>query len=697
MREGILLIGLFFFSSQLMPGQTTLVSYGSIWHYSDLAEEPSAQMGATWYENAFDDTGWSQGLAQLGYGDGDEAQEIGDTVLTAYFRREFIVLDPTDFGNLELNLLYDDGAVVYLNGTEVWRVNMPDGPIGYSTLASSGSADNEMASMNIMDMLLTGENLLAVEVHQRSAGSSDISFDFKLVGIPFGVVNVKRGPYLQQLAETEITVKWRTSVPTESVIRFGTDVNQLNTLMANTGQSTDHEIKVIGLEPETIYFYQIENDTSILISAGPDLYFKTAPPIGTKRLIRAWILGDSGTKNNNARSVRDAYYNYIGSNHTDLILMLGDNAYADGEDDEYQLAMFENMYEEKLKNTVSWSCLGNHDGHSAYSATQTGPYYDIFTFPTMGESGGVGSATEAYYSFDYGNIHFISLDSYDSPRSIGGSMYNWCEADLENTSADWIIAFWHHPAYSKGSHDSDTEGALKEMRQNFLPLLESHGVDLVMSGHSHSYERSYYINGHYGLSDSFDGMVHGVGVNGMGDGRLGGDGAYHRTLQQDSGTVYVTAGSSGRTSAGTLDHEAMFFSESELGSCVLEVNGGELQVKFLRETGIIDDYFTITKDLGCVEGALCDDGDICTNGDTINDLCQCQGAAITNVPSMLILNADDAPLGQTFKATQSILAMDAIYTAAQTLTVLISPEVTLSPTFEVTTQSEFQILQDGCN
>ena len=92
------------------------------------------------------------------------------------------------------------------------------------------------------------------------------------------------------------------------------------------------------------------------------------------------------------------------------------------------------------------------------------------------------------------------LNSFEEDRSVGGIMYNWALNDIQNTTADWIVALWHHPPYTKGSHNSDTESNLIDMRQNFLPMLEDNGVDLVMSGHSHSYERSYLINGHYGNS-----------------------------------------------------------------------------------------------------------------------------------------------------------------------------------------------------
>ena len=90
-----------------------------------------------------------------------------------------------------------------------------------------------------------------------------------------------------------------------------------------------------------------------------------------------------------------------------MMLFLGDNAYNNGTDTEFLNAFF-NIYPTMLKKTVAWSTLGNHE---TYGNPANPPYYDIFTFPTTGEAGGDSSGTEAYYSFDYANIHFIVLES----------------------------------------------------------------------------------------------------------------------------------------------------------------------------------------------------------------------------------------------------------------------------------------------
>jgi hypothetical protein len=407
---------------------------------------------------------------------------------------------------------------------------------------------------------------------------------------------IVRGPYLQSGFTDKVTVCLRTDSEVQPTVFYGSDRNALNSSAAASKAGTDHEIDISGLQANSKYYYEIRVGENVLVDDSDDLFFRTHPTSTAGMKVRGWVLGDCGTANDDQRAVRDAYYKYIGSEPTDMMLFLGDNAYDRGTDKEYQKALFENMYEQRLKNTIAWSCIGNHDGYSAKSETQSGPYYNIFHFPTKAECGGTASGTEAYYSFDYGDVHFISLDSHQSDRSVGGAMYAWAENDLASTSAKWVIAFWHHPAYSMGSHNSDTENRLIEMRQNFVPLMEKYGVDVIFSGHSHSYERSYMLHGHYGDSDSFDKEKNTVS-NGSGNGREDRDGAYRKTADlEGKGMVYLTAGSSGKISGFEKElHEAMIFSLNELGSCAFEIKDNRFDLKFIDNEGKVEDYFTIVK------------------------------------------------------------------------------------------------------
>ena len=578
----------------------TLVAPGSVWKYEDSGND----LGTAWRNPGYDDSGWQSGGAMLGFDENEVVTEITPGFITYYFRIDFTLNeDPDSLSALTLAVNFDDGYVAYLNGQEVTRQSMPGGTITYTTLANNheSGAFEDVDILNAAQYLTTGSNTLAIEVHQRGENNNDLAMDLELSyaaggsgggGGGSGTVNLVRGPYLQMGSPNSVVVRWRTGNATDSRVRYGTDPNNLSQVADRNNTTTEHEVTLSGLSSYARYYYAVGNSGDNLVG-GADYFFRTNPPTGLRKKSRIWILGDSGTANSDAAAVRDAYYAFTDTVHTDLWVMLGDNAYDDGTDSEYQDAVFE-MYPEMLRKSVLWPAFGNHDGKSASSNSQSGPFYEIFTLPANGESGGTPSGTEAYYSFDYGNIHFICLNSHDVDRDATGPMLNWVTQDLADTQQDWIIAFWHHPPYTKGSHDSDDESQLIEMRENALPILEAGGVDLVLSGHSHSYERSYLLDQHYGVSGTLNSSM----ILDSGDGRDDSDGPYFKpTLGPASheGTVYVVAGSSGKTSNGSLNHPAMFTSMKVLGSVALDVDHNRLDAIFIDDNGDHLDYFTMFK------------------------------------------------------------------------------------------------------
>jgi hypothetical protein len=599
----LLLLGLL----RSLHAQTTLVPANASWKYLD----DGSDQGTAWRAASFDDSAWASGAAELGYGDGDEATTVGfgpnssSKYTTTYFRHSFNVANPADFPSLKLRLIRDDGAVLYLNGTEIRRDNMPAGAINRTTLASTalGAPQESTVYETIVPAaaLVAGTNVLAAEIHQSNGTSTDLSFQLEVTGLN-STVNVTRGPYLQLGTPTSMIVRWRTDTASDSRVRFGTSAGSLTQTADDSAQTTEHLVQLSGLTPGTQYFYSV-GTTATTLASGPDYTFFTAPPIGTAQSTRVWVLGDSGTGDATAAAVRNGYTTFGAGRYTDVWLMLGDNAYETGTDAEFQTAVFD-MYPSYLRQTPLWSAIGNHETAQSTNPPLTIPYFQSFTFPTAGEAGGAASGTEKYYSFDYGRIHFIALDSMTSSRLPGSPMLAWLQADLESTLQDWIIAFWHHPPYSKGSHNSDTETELVQMRANVLPMLEAGGVDLVLAGHSHSYERSYLIDGHYGASSTFNASMK---LNG-GSGREDGTGAYSKPagLPAHQGTVYAVAGNGGHVTSWTggstaefnpSPHPVMYYSALHTGSMVLDINGDRLDVKMIRTTGAVDDYFTIVKNV----------------------------------------------------------------------------------------------------
>src|SRR5688572_20199915 len=193
-----------------------IVPTGSLWRYLDNGSD----QGTAWRTPQFEDGSWSSGRAQLGYGETDEQTTLSfgldpeNRHITYYFRKHFVIEDGTAFTTARLRVLRDDGAVVYLNGTNVFRSNMPSGAINYRTLASvnvTGTGETAFFATNLPGALLsTGTNLLAVEVHQFSTNSGDLSFDLELLGITPSSPQrptVTRGPYLQQGTPTNVIVR----------------------------------------------------------------------------------------------------------------------------------------------------------------------------------------------------------------------------------------------------------------------------------------------------------------------------------------------------------------------------------------------------------------------------------------------------------------------------------------------------------
>ncbi|MCD6067390.1 MAG: metallophosphoesterase [Bacteroidetes bacterium] len=599
--------------STISFSQVSLISAGSSWKYLDNGSDQNTQ----WTSPTFSDAAWNTGNAELGYGDGDEATVVsygpnsGNKYITTYFRKTFTVSNPSQFTNLALEMVRDDGAVVYINGQEVFRTNMPSGTPFYTTEASStvafGAEDDWNAFSASPLTLVSGTNTIAVEIHQDDPGSSDISFNLKMDGITVPQnFTLERGPYLNQASPSSIIVKWKTTQATDTKLSYGSSPSALTQTITVANSSTDHEVHITGLQPFTQYYYSISCSGNSLTTPAADLYFRTMPNYGQRGDYRFWVTGDAGAGSTGQRDVRTAFDNYNAGRVLDGWLWLGDNAYEGGSQSEYQSNVFSNnTYENNLKNTAVWPAAGNHDYNNHIPFSPSPAYFDIFSLPSNGECGGVASGSEQYYSYNYGNIHFIVLESFDVSRASNGPMATWLQSDLAANTQEWTIAYWHHPPYTKGSHDSDNptfiDYELPELRQNIIPILENYGVDLILNGHSHVYERSYLLDGHYGYSSSFQQSMKLDNTSGS----YPADCPYMKNTTQSSshkGTVYVVCGCSAKhdsSPASGWPHPAFYnYTFAEMGSMAIDIKDNMLQGKFVTTNGTVFDSFTIVKNAG---------------------------------------------------------------------------------------------------
>jgi hypothetical protein len=437
------------------------------------------------------------------------------------------------------------------------------------------------------------------------------------IGESFGQ-SVVRGPYLQTPTENSIIVMWRSNVATNSVVWYGTDSTQLNSSAAGNNNATDHTVNLTGLQPYTKYFYAV-GDQAIYGGGTSNHFFYTAPVIGSQDSIRIWSIGDFGKGNAGQIAVKNSYLSWTGSKHTNVWLWLGDNVYSDGKDAEYQSKVFGLN---GFKDIFSWLPFmptpGNHDYNQIWQESaflgipysniplenHQGPYYNIVDVPEQAEAGGFPSNLEVFYSFDYGNVHFLSLNSevYDFLNTGTGiqRMIDYIHDDLSQNTSDFTIAYFHQPPYSKGSHDSDAaqELVMKTMREDVVPILESYDVDIILCGHSHVYERSYLIKNHYGNSSSWNPAAQ--LVNGTNGSMITGNPYVKQKFnQQHDGTVYVVCGNSGsENSNGPMNHPIFCHGDNGAGvtgSFVMDVYRNRLDGKYLRSDGTIQDEFTLLK------------------------------------------------------------------------------------------------------
>lgn len=419
-----------------------------------------------------------------------------------------------------------------------------------------------------------------------------------------------RGPYLQVATSNSIIIRWRTDTYDRSRVWYGSSPADLSHIADDSTLVTEHIVRLSGLQPETRYYYAI-GDLKDTLQRSPGNYFYALPEPGDTGLYRIGVFGDMGNNSINQRNVRDQFIKYLGDRYMNAWVLVGDNAYSDGTDAEFQ-AKFFNIYDDNLlRKYPLFPSPGNHDYHDIESAGAADQnkiaYYQSFSVPSEGEAGGVPSHTASYYSYDIGNIHFLALDSYGKDSKglrfydAGSEQMEWIKKDLEaNKGKEWIIAYWHHPPYTMGSHNSDKSSDLVKIREVVAPVMEQYGVDLVLCGHSHDYERSRLMKGHFGLEATFDSSKYDISSSsGLYDGSKN-SAPYIKDSKTNKGTVYVVTGSAGQFGGKqtTFPHDAMQYSNADIGGAtILEIQGNRLDLKWICSDGVIRDHFTMMKDV----------------------------------------------------------------------------------------------------
>ncbi len=288
-----------------------------------------------------------------------------------------------------------------------------------------------------------------------------------------GLTTLGRLPYLQRVGDRSAWILWaarREDFWVELTDLDGNPVGrQLGEPDPGSGDARMRVARFDDLEPATTYCYEVRSpDGAIVERTG----FRTAPSVGDEQPIELIAFGDSGTGSEDQLTLA----RYIAAAPYDLVLHTGDVVYGGGTRELYD-AHFFHPYASVLSSVPAFLASGNHDYESGLKG-----FLEVFALPENGTEEG----RERWYSFDWGVAHIVALDTErDIPAQV-----EWLERDLAANQQPWTIVFAHKPPYSSGEHGSDLE-----VREAFGPIYERYGVQLVLNGHEHHYERTLPING----------------------------------------------------------------------------------------------------------------------------------------------------------------------------------------------------------
>ncbi|MBD2848494.1 metallophosphoesterase [Paenibacillus sp. IB182496] len=504
-----------------IDGETELIAADAQWRYLDDGSDP----GSAWRAPDYDDAVWQTGAAPLGYNRHNAGlgtvigygADSGDKHLASYFRHTFQAGHTAEVQTLTASLVRDDGAVVYLNGEEVYRVNMPQGEIGYRTPASGAVGDERPEEAFSIDpaLLVEGENVLTAEVHQNAGTSSDLHFQLSLqasdeepqvtVEPPIAIAMSLYGDpktqrsfawytrYDPQTAPADALDSIVEVVPagadfdSDAVMVYEGDAQVLTNLKithSETGSFVSHKVVVDGLTPGTAYQYRlgsVDNWSPIgrIVTEGEaettyELLYMTDSQGGNSYDYEVW----ADTLAQGLDHFPDARF----------LMMAGDQVDAGAL--EYQWLDFFGKPQADLLNLPIQASVGNHEG----------PYNNNFSYHFNYPTDAVEDQLPAgsVYAFDYGDAHFMVLNTMDMgwddrQRESFRQQVEWLRREVAETDRKWKVLMMHKAIYSVGGHTND--GDILELRRDFHGVIDELGIDVVLQGHDHTFMRSHQMYG----------------------------------------------------------------------------------------------------------------------------------------------------------------------------------------------------------
>jgi predicted MPP superfamily phosphohydrolase len=412
-----------------------------------------------------------------------------------------------------------------------------------------------------------------------------------------------RAPYLQNvMSDGSVFIHFKTKTACKTEVRYGKGLTDINQKAVDKIIRTSHEIKLTALEPNRRYFYQIiESDSrGVMIPAHKDFFSFIAPsPTDPVKEIKVWVLGDPGTAiaqdfqkyfKKTQVKVRDSLLEYE-KTLPNLVFTLGDNVYPFGSEEYFDKAFF-NIYQDIFYQVPLYTCYGNHDQgieatgniYAVSCPRPQGVYFDLFNLPTKGEGGGKPSGTEAYYSVEYGPAHFVVLDTIALDCNYK-QMFDWLDKDLKAvTDGKWKIVMSHYPLKSQFFDQTKKNSKIAEISEytfktKMLELNDKFDVDLMISGHIHTYQRTFPIK---------DGRIRSHFAAKISE-------ANTSRYDRHEGTIYMLAGTAGSAWTNSKLKHSSFTAKAlgKPGALILKIRPESMTVNFLGDSGKVLDHLKI--------------------------------------------------------------------------------------------------------
>lgn len=494
-----------------------LISTATTGKYLDNNVDPGTETDRyAWTKADYNDSEWKSEAGKFGakkgkledLGDGFVPTVLlnqyingvnGDDIPAFFFRTTVNISNLDDFSSLSGKLYYDDAAIVYINGVKVASFDEPEGGFESNMSYGGSNASNpkegviSLTKEQLKDVIKTGQNTIAVELHQGRASSSDIYFEFNNLQVDYGQEETTVEQKALNLTigedETRMNLTWYANTNTSGTVQLakaGAMINgefpsQFTTVEATNNQANDkgfyyNQATLANLEENTKYVYRVVNGDQV-----SKIYdFTTKDFDGSYNFIFAGDpqIGASGSASKDTEGWDKTLSDSINKFNPNFILSAGDQVNTASDENQYSGY----LDHEELTSVPQATTIGNHDSSS-------NAYTQHFNLPNETAKGETAAGTDYWYV--YNNTLFMNINTNNTSTAEHKAFMK--EAIKENQDVRWKVVVFHHSVYSVASHS--VESSILKRREELTPVFDDLGIDVVLMGHDHVYVRSNMMKG----------------------------------------------------------------------------------------------------------------------------------------------------------------------------------------------------------